>query len=331
MAWGCMHRLSNREVALAPETPFDKELAELSQKLDATRLYYGNPRFVRLSVPSSQLKTRSTTTLRAIDCSGAVFNCTSSGAWNFAGHQELVSDITSGRRNWKTSARELPDDLQVKSVEELAALIKVKHEERESVQSQVVEVGRKRDEWLKAELAKKGARFRNSIESSSIHSNPVKALRDEPSGFRTVTVTVQNLQGHGRPFCQMAASSWLMLLKTTKSASAGVTSAFAVTFVAVISEADFRVRAVLDSIDCTKNSRPDNSMESPTCRAVVKEVPCRSVVYCLSQPKLCRRVLFRCLEHSGAELHQSSDIVKGWPDCESERRRLHPRHPFRLR
>jgi Mg-chelatase subunit ChlD len=84
--------------AVAVATPFDEELARLSQALDATRLFYGDAdkqrELARKEALTDQLHASGSAASRA---KRAAFNASAPGASNFLGESELVDDITRGR------------------------------------------------------------------------------------------------------------------------------------------------------------------------------------------------------------------------------------------
>jgi hypothetical protein len=84
--------------AVAIATPFDEMLAELSAKLDGTRLYYGSAaeqakQAERLAA-TDKLHAASSVASQA---RRAVFNTSATGRENLLGEGELVEDLASGR------------------------------------------------------------------------------------------------------------------------------------------------------------------------------------------------------------------------------------------
>ncbi len=144
--------------AITPETPFDAKLAELSQRLDATRIYYGDSsaREKQGVQWRNQARIYEDASVRSL-AQRAVFNCTSSGLCNFAGHQELVTDVLGGKTLLKDlDVSELPEELHGKTPDELEALILSKDAERRSLQKEVLDIGEQRGKWLVEELKREG-------------------------------------------------------------------------------------------------------------------------------------------------------------------------------
>lgn len=141
-----------------PESPFDKEIAELSVRMDATRVFYGN--FLQKSEQTQRSANAgiiyADASLQSI-AQRAAFNTCSSGMANFCGGQELVSDVTEGRVKIEDLQKTLlPDNIRELSLEKLKSHIYEKLGERNRLQSQIIKLTEKRQSWLAEELAKTG-------------------------------------------------------------------------------------------------------------------------------------------------------------------------------
>jgi uncharacterized protein YegL len=144
--------------AVAIATPFDKELAELSAKMDATRLYYGSVEEKvkqRSKVAASDKLTASSSV--ASRARRATFNVSKSGESNFLGEGELVDDVASGRVDISTiNESELPAPMQAMAPAERQAVIVEKAEQRQALQAQIQEMAQKRSSYLKEKVAAEG-------------------------------------------------------------------------------------------------------------------------------------------------------------------------------
>lgn len=140
--------------AVAIATPFDKKLADLSAKLDETRLYYGNAE----EKAKHEEKLKATDKLHAAAsvesrARRAAFNVSGSGKANLLGEGELVDDVASGRVDLSHLDKEqLPAPMQAMAPEAQQALIKEKAERRNEVQRQVKELAQQREEFLKQQV-----------------------------------------------------------------------------------------------------------------------------------------------------------------------------------
>lgn len=144
--------------AVAIATPFDKKLAELSKKLDATRLYYGTPE----EKEKQQSKVDATSKLHALSSLAsrarrALFNTSESGKTNFLGEGELVEDITSGRVDLaKIKRNKLPKSMQAMAPEAQQTLIASTAERRNKLQHEIKELSDQRSGFLRKKVEKLG-------------------------------------------------------------------------------------------------------------------------------------------------------------------------------
>ncbi|UCE89997.1 MAG: VWA domain-containing protein [Pseudomonadota bacterium] len=144
--------------AVAIATPFDKKLAELSAKLDDTRLYYGT----RAEKAKQQRKLDATDKLHAdatvaSRARRAAFNASKSGEANLLGENELVDDVASGRVDLSTVEEEhLPATVQAMAPAARKALIEDKAEQRAELQRQISGLTDKRADYLKKKVEATG-------------------------------------------------------------------------------------------------------------------------------------------------------------------------------
>lgn len=143
--------------AVALKTPYDEKLAELSARLDSTRLYYG----------SAEEKARKADKLEATEklhraasveaqARRAAFNASKSGQLNLAGEGDLVEEVTSGRQDLaKIESESLPESLKPMAPAEREALIAEKAELRQKLTQEIQNLAAKRSEFLRQELKKR--------------------------------------------------------------------------------------------------------------------------------------------------------------------------------
>jgi hypothetical protein len=144
--------------AVAITTPFDREMAELSAKLDETRLYYGSAEVKakqrKKLAATEKLHAASSVESRA---RRAAFNSSKSGEANFLGDGELVDDVASGRVDISAIAEEeLPEPLQEMAPAERQEVISERAEERKVLQAQIKELAQKRSSYLKERVEAEG-------------------------------------------------------------------------------------------------------------------------------------------------------------------------------
>lgn len=144
--------------ALAISTPFDVQIARLSEKLDRTRIYYGSAKDREAQqkklAASEKLHAEASVESRA---RRATFNASGSGKANFLGQGELVDDVASGRVELDSiEAEKLPAPMQALAPAEQQALIKEKAAARQELEQQINELAERRADFIKREVETSG-------------------------------------------------------------------------------------------------------------------------------------------------------------------------------
>ncbi|MEJ1297504.1 MAG: VWA domain-containing protein [Candidatus Sedimenticola sp. (ex Thyasira tokunagai)] len=140
--------------AIAVATPFDRELANLSAKLDETRLYYGNAeekvKQQRKIAATEKLHAGASVASRA---RRATYNASESGRKNFLGKGELVDDVTDGRVDIESIDPDmLPKPMRSMAPEEQKAVITKKAQQRRELQQQIQALSEKRSGFIKEKV-----------------------------------------------------------------------------------------------------------------------------------------------------------------------------------
>ena len=144
--------------AVAYATPFDTEIAELSAKLDATRLYYGNreekARAQARVAAAADIESTASVASRA---RRGVFNAAPSGSENLLGEKELVSAVAEGRIDLdELDATELPSVIVPMAPEEQAAYVGRLASERADLQRKIRQLADSRDDFLAKKVEEAG-------------------------------------------------------------------------------------------------------------------------------------------------------------------------------
>ncbi|MGB1310677.1 MAG: VWA domain-containing protein [Leucothrix sp.] len=163
---GHYFRVENSGNAVAIATPFDDELAELSKKMDRTRIYYGNAeekRKQKAKVAASEKLHRESST--ASQARRATYNMSISGKLNFLGKKELVAEIVSGDVALESIEEDaLPAELQVMKPAARQSYIEGKDKERKALGSEIKDLAEKRDAYLKKKVEATGL-GKNSLDA----------------------------------------------------------------------------------------------------------------------------------------------------------------------
>jgi Mg-chelatase subunit ChlD len=144
--------------AVAVASPYDRELAELSAKLDATRMYYGSAadkaKAEEKEAAGSKLRASASVESQA---RRAAFNRSKSGAANLLGEKELVEDVTSGKVDLGAIAQpELPAPLQALPAAERKAEVEKLAKQRDELKRQIDDLAAKRSDYVSKEVDKAG-------------------------------------------------------------------------------------------------------------------------------------------------------------------------------
>jgi len=143
-------------VAIA--TPFDKKIAVLSEKLDHTRLYYGDAeeKEKQRSKVAASDKLHATSSF-ASRARRAAFNSSESGEANFLGKGELVDDVASGRVELADIEQDqLPEAMKAMAPVQQKALIEETARRRDELQQQIGDLSEKRSGFLKKKVEEAG-------------------------------------------------------------------------------------------------------------------------------------------------------------------------------
>lgn len=144
--------------AVAYSTPFDSELADLTARLDATRLYYGTDE----EKEAMAAKESATDKLSALASDEAkarrgVFNLSAGGRVNMLGKNELVAEVASGEVNLhELDADLLPAAVQPMAPEERHRYVMELAEERAEVEGRMRELAASRDDYLQKKVDEEG-------------------------------------------------------------------------------------------------------------------------------------------------------------------------------
>jgi hypothetical protein len=138
----------------AIETPFDERLAELSGKLSGTTLFYGDARLretARAKLAEAGVAADAAPAEAKAERAGYLAKSGRIAGADLLGMLER-EEITLD----KIEKKHLPEDLQELTDEELQAEIAKRLAERKEIQAELLELDRKRAEYIKDALAKRG-------------------------------------------------------------------------------------------------------------------------------------------------------------------------------
>jgi Mg-chelatase subunit ChlD len=146
--------------AVAIATPYDKKLADLSSKLDSTRLFFGDEKEkakqAEKSAATDKVHKEATEEARA---RRAAFNISKSGKANFLGDSELVDAIDSGRVKLSSvPTKSLPAPMQAMSPAAQEEFVGKAKKERTELEHSIKELADQRDDYLKKQVTADGGK-----------------------------------------------------------------------------------------------------------------------------------------------------------------------------
>ena len=144
--------------AVAFNTPFDEEIAELSAQLDDTRLYYGSEE----EKEKMRGKVAATDKLHAGSSVASLarraeFNTSAGGRANLIGSNELVAAVVAGTVDLDELEKDaLPEALKPMAPTEQAAFVAALSEKREVLQRQIRDLSDDRGDYIEKKVDEAG-------------------------------------------------------------------------------------------------------------------------------------------------------------------------------
>lgn len=136
--------------AAVPESPFDKQLADLSLQVNTTYLACGTAGLVAQERQQAQDANAGAlgggvAASRAVTKSGALYN---NSQW------DLVDGCAAGTLDLeKVKDEDLPEEMRGKTLEEKKAMVAAKQAERAKIQSEIQTLSAKREQWVSQKAA----------------------------------------------------------------------------------------------------------------------------------------------------------------------------------
>jgi hypothetical protein len=166
-AEGNYFRVEQSGSAILASTPFDTELARLSRELDETRVFYGSnevreqeekraeeSKKLYAKAPSSAVATR------------AEFNAGQAGVKNFAGDNDLIEQVDSGKIKLESvSKNRLPAALQKMDAKQRDAFVRKNIERRRELQKKIKALAAKRQVHIRKQIQASGKPEAESLEA----------------------------------------------------------------------------------------------------------------------------------------------------------------------
>lgn len=157
-------------------TPYDKDINEISKKIDQSRLYYGSESERRDNniKKDNSLRVYGSGTSTA-NGDRANYKNSSAGQKAWMGYKEIINDYANKEIDIKDIPEdELPEELRNKTIEEKKAILDKLITEREVYKKELAELSKKRQEFINQERAKRGEESSFSKEVVDIMNEQAK-------------------------------------------------------------------------------------------------------------------------------------------------------------
>jgi hypothetical protein len=161
--------------AVAYASPYDTEIADLSAKLDATRLYYGSEE-ERKRMDDKVAATEKASAMASVGALArrGIFNAAPAGRENLLGEKELVDAVASGDVDLAEIAPDaLPAALKPMAPEEQRAYVAQLAGERADLQRRIQSLAQNRDEFIAGKVEEAGGM------ADSLDAKLYEAVKDQ--------------------------------------------------------------------------------------------------------------------------------------------------------
>lgn len=154
-------------------TPYDDRIAQLSDRLDETRIYYGNAREKAVSSDKmSKSKMITGASSANVKAQRAEYNTTWSGANSYYGNKEMLEDYRNKAVSLDAIKEdELPDVMKSMTVAQRKVYVQKKIAERDSLNSELKKYTALRQEYIKTDLKKRRAGTVDSSFTNTIYKS----------------------------------------------------------------------------------------------------------------------------------------------------------------
>jgi hypothetical protein len=175
LADGAYMEIAGKGGAVTVATPFDKELTDLSTKLNTTYIGYGEQRREKLELQIANDQTSAHYSLSsAADRAGAKASTQyDNGSWDLVDASKRNKDFDVK----KLKDSELPEVMQKMTPEQRVSFVATKSKERDEIAGQIKTLSTRRDAYIKAEVEKKGLDTNKSFDESVRKSITEQAAR----------------------------------------------------------------------------------------------------------------------------------------------------------
>ena len=179
LADGAYMQIAGQGGAIAVATPFDKELAELSGKINTTYVGYG-----RLAREKAQAQSGNDATALGLSPSSAADRAGAKASRQYDNSNWDIVDAQRKDKNFdvaKLEEAQLPEEMKKMTPDQRKAYVEKKAKERDEIARQIQELSAKRDAYVKEEVTKRGLDTNKAFDHAVRRSLSEQAAK---SGFK---------------------------------------------------------------------------------------------------------------------------------------------------
>ncbi|MCF6406403.1 VWA domain-containing protein [Chitinophaga filiformis] len=155
---------------IAVNTPYDNAIADLSDRLDDTRIYYGNANEKSVAYEKVSNSKMITGAAKAnVKAQRAEYNSTKAGKAAYYGQKELLENYREKSVSLETiKEEELPDVMKNMTATQRKVFVEQKIAERDSLNKELIKITKQRQEYIEKDL-----KSRKSAEVDSSFTNRI--------------------------------------------------------------------------------------------------------------------------------------------------------------
>ena len=172
LAEGKYFRVEQSGGAILASTPFDKELAQLSNELGSTRLYYGDTTRRLAATRKAELADEAAESApTASRARRAEFFAKEAGKRAFGGEADLIQALADKRLDLeKLDEKQLPEKLKKMNTQQRKLYVEKLAAHRKQLQAKIAQLGKKRQAHIRNQLDKQKGKSKSSLDQAIFES-----------------------------------------------------------------------------------------------------------------------------------------------------------------
>ena len=133
-------------------TPYDNDINDKQYELDNTRIYYGKSAEMAVQKKTQSEKMKSGDA--SVNARRSEYNLSKAGKSSYYGVNELINDVSNGKKISDIKPEELPEELKKMPIKELQEYVTGMIEKRKTLEKEIATLNKNRQEYIDKELVK---------------------------------------------------------------------------------------------------------------------------------------------------------------------------------